>query len=1499
MFAYAVLVGENIFCVDDRNSILVTISDELNIVIPALTTSTANYLDINISQIEEIVRERKEFNLPSSSSPSKQFEVLTIVISKSSEWAYYFNARGLFANSIDLVFTSALTASTVQQSIASIRSRIASNLRTSQSGPVDVSEQLLEGFHEPSALQLATQRSEELSIDLTNATSDANETPQKHNLTSGAYLSLPECDESPLEDFDQLQLKASVTSPHDAHTPQPMPSIYGAMSPVEPHQFGGLSLKLTAFEYDFEETSDDEVSSSAERLGGPSLSKSAQANWDFQRTLVNSFSGHRAVGSPGKVPSIEQDESHDRLYHAKPRTYKTQKERANQANPHPYERLDQRGASKFFPPPDTNVGKLDRQGLTKLSQRMRRNVGEPPVGLSAIPEPTLGDVTKMDKSKCEDPRPAFGKTRLLPNRQPRNSEVSRARGKGQAGGTSKTASTDPQDRGEDDFDIPSSPKKAPNVPTAIMYAQSSLEPGRHPKVKPILPPMLMLGCSSKRPESRMHEGRRPNSITGKTASIPSKRIRNNEGDDAMDHKNRNAGFVDQARESEGPQRQRKKQLNRKSQPRTKPIKAKDDLAFSTHKAQNVHTDKSRNTKAVPVPLAQSRGRRVAALNANRKIQGLVESDASEEEDDEPTQKKEISTPRPGEKDRTPTSHASDLMGGNSRVANGNSRPLPISSGDSEGRIKNNEESAPITLAPPCATPTRNETRVDGSSDNVDLLIREILPPENEVTQGANTGQPLPVNASDTVPLDCRSGHELESELPNVKFKILEVQDSTSATFNNNTSLVQGLVHNKTVPLPTLTYKTVVPEVHRSDYFDATGNLGGGFFEDATAFSREDTNSSVKNPTDEEGTTKPPTLDSNVRDVHNPNAGESAIIEKISRVTDACTNPIKSTPKFSIEAKVQSTLSSVNNSNFPITTGKIPQEDCQAQASILTKMAAPSLNKTIRDEIAAGGTKKASVSNKQAGGLDAMRPDLDLETENDVPGLNQTLPPRKLQQDTVDDSALLSVTKSSQQRPTTSTPVQVQKATPYALEAANVTESGQRGKATSINEISLEGFYKSPNLRSRNPGSGMTDEGLFRGSLKRPMPSAIRVEHVQHGQQGGSKKGFSSAKTANTPPKSTRQSLLFKDEAIRADEPMTAPLDSNRKPNVISFDSKGPRNQGTVSSRKVKPIQEVEAEQPEMSWTVKDRTLKRKIQDFQDNLSLVQHDAVVKRPRTSIDVPQTRDKAPQIQKRNISIIKESTQKPSSQSSRCDENGSPLPFVHSRRMGFQRNGRQILFENTAQSPDAKEGAQDGYELQDGLGVLNLGLPLQDLSPPPASTFRIVPSTCTKQRPSSPNAPSSIIEEYTAHKVGSSDKFVNIRTDNVVMAVRPADPFVGIQQNHQNIFMELLRRSSNVDRSTSANAPTVDEDPEKTLVTDGQAQDKNILNTAPSTSASSSSDSSQSNEHSPPAESSSSESGSDEEDGWFAALQPHQGETLEVLLEISHVSQALLSLELFVVD
>lgn len=1506
VFAYAVSVGEKTYCVDEQNAILVTISDEMNIVIPASTTSTANYLDINISQIKEIIRERRKFNFQSRSSTSKLFEVLTIGISKSSEEAYYFNARGFFADSINLVFISAGAASTVQQRILSIKSRIACNLEISQSEPLDISQQC-EDFDARSATQQATQLSVEPCNDLAIATRQANETSRKSSIDSVAHLSPSECDESPLERIHQSLLKTSVASRHGGDSPQLIALIDSAMSPVELHQFDELSLKLTTVEYSFEDSSSDELPSPAKKLGEPSLSESCQGIWDRQLAPVNSYGGLLANGYAVKIPSIEHDEHHDSLYHAKPGTYTTLKKPIDQANPKSYERVNQREASRVDLPPNVNEGKLGRQGLTKLSQRMRRNVGEPPVGLSIIPKIMHGDATKIDERKREDLRPALKKNLSFSDRKPRDLSLSKVRSKGPTGGNSKAASMIRLDRCEDEFDFPISAKKAPKVSTVDLPARIAImcASDRQPSTQPISPPKPILKRSSKRPEVRIHDEGRPKAITGTTASIPSKRIRNQEEDDAIDPTNCNAGLdVDQAKESEVLQRQRKKQLNRKSQPRTKRIRAKDDLAFSTHKAQNPKINKSIKQRAVPVPLAQSRSRRIAALTANRKIQGLIESAASEDEEDfESLHEKGKSITRldrENRTDRTPTSHASILTKDKSGERNANSRPTLITPRKYEARVMKNHGSATITSALPRSMLKINESEKVGRLDSVDLAS-ELLEPPNGLINGTNTRQRLPVNGSDTPPLDGRSARQLQSELPSVKLKMLEIQDSAS-TADNSTLQEQGLVHDNTMPVHNFAIKIVTPEVHASDRVDALDDIGGGFFEEATAFSHEDNTRLMKNHT-EEGIANPPILDSNFENIHDANACEEGNVENISRAAHTSTNIIKSTPKVSLAAKLQSALSGVKNSHFPTKRVSKLRGTRKKGALPRTEVTSPLLGQIVCDKMAANGSKETIVSYKPAVGPNAVLSQQSPANENGAQSLKKTVQSQELQPSPVEDLTLPLVTKPSHRTPPTDTKVDVPRTTPYTLGAANFVKNGGSNIFAPVNEVSLQRIHRSPKSLRLDPDSRMINAEACKRNPEGRILSAIRINKVQHGlqelskqTQELSKQKLGPAEPANLAPKSKPGAVLFEDEVVHAEKRSKTPLDSDRKPNVISFDSKGPRNQGVVSSQIVRPIQAKENQKPEFSGYCKDKTLKRTIQDFsEDSFGSGQQDAVVKRPRTSMDVPPILEKAPErVQKRSISIVKESAQKPSSQSTRVDKNGSPLPFVHFRKINLQRNGRQIPFETAAQSPTAEKGAEDGNGLlmsKDRLEILSPGLSFpQDPSPPSPLGFRFVPSSYTKHRPSSPNAPSGIIAEYTAHKVDSSGKFVNIRTDNVVMAVRPPDPFVGIQRNHQNKFTELLRRSSNIpDKGSSAIGPSVNEDLAKTLVNGGLAQEKNNSDTA--SSSSSSSDSSRSNKHSQPEDPSSSEGGGDEEDDWAAALQPHQCETLGVLFQISHVSQAAL--------
>ncbi|MCJ1468334.1 hypothetical protein MMC07_006962 [Pseudocyphellaria aurata] len=1510
VFAYAVIVGEKTYSVDEQSVILVTISNELNIVIPADTGNSANYLDIDISQIEKITDEKKDFHLQSSSSPSKLFEVLTIWISKASEEACYFNARELCADSINLVFTSVVAASTVRQSVLSMRSRIGRNLETSQSEPVDISQLLSEDFDEPSPMQLATHLSEEPSNDLANAISQGNENQSKSE-DLVAHLSIPECDKFSPGFTYRTRSKASVASPNETDSPQVMTLIDAAISPIEPHQFDELSHKLTTVEYNFENTSDDELPSPAKRIDRFSQSENDQAIRDRQRNLWKHYRGVPAQGCQFKLPSVV-DEDDDSLYHAKTVTYTSRKKDANRANSRSCETVDQRGASKISPRPGVKAGNLGRQGLTKLSQRLRRDVGEPPVGLPDLPELAHDDAAKGDERRIEVLRPAVKRNRLSPNGQHGDFELSRVQSKRRVCGNSTITSADNQNRRGEYFDFPTSAEKAqkaPKVPVshlptpiAIMYAQDSSKSRGLAKTKPV-PPKCTPNCS-KRPESRIRDGVRPKAITNTTTFIPSKRIRYSGEDDTTDQTDRAVGLGSHAKGPERPQRQSKKQSNRKSQPRPKHITAWDDLAFSTHKAQNAKpnksgkqpkhitakdeltfsTHKAQNAKpnksgkpmAVPVSLAKSRTRRVAALNANKRIQDLTKSDASEdEENDEQINEKGKSKSPIGQKPTTP-------LRKNNSETNADPRPSLATSREHEGQIEKVHERDTTSTVFPSVMPTNCQKKKAGSLDSVDLLTNELVPSVNGVIHSTKMRQGQPMNRSDTFPLDGHSGHQLQNELLNVYPRKLEVQNSTPA-INSSTLTEQNHVHNEIIPLHTFTSKTVVPEILPSDDLDALNNTGGGFFEDATAFSHEDTSILAK-PLTDKGTSQLPMRDSNFKNTRDPNACENPIIDKTSRVANASKNSIKSTPKVSIAAKLQSALSSVKNMRFSARTEK-KQKAPQSSASVLTDVTAPVLDKTVRGKMAARDTKTRIAFRNQLTTSDAERRDRGPVIENDLQKLKRVLQPREIRPTPTVDSVLPTLTKSSHRTPTMNTQIRVPVATSHALEATDVAGNGVSDKVTSVSEISLQRVLESPKSLSLNADC-WTNSECFKRNQQGQISSATILQYPQYGLQGGSKQERDSARSANVAPMSNPGAFGFEDEVVSAENSTRAPLDSDRKPNVISFDSKGPRNQGMVSSLRAKPIQASEDQKPEMSSAFKENTLKRTIQELgYDSFGAVQNYVIVKRPRTSVDVPRTRENAPEKpQKPGISIIKESTQKPSSQSTRVDENGSPLPFVRSRK-----KGRQISFETAAQSPVTQQGAKDRHDLcmsMDGFEVLSPGSPILEDSPvPSASSFCFVASSCIKHRPSSPNAPSGTFEDYTAHKVDSSGNFVNIRTDNVVMAVRPPDPFVGIQQNQSNNFIELLRRSSSKpDQISLGNVTSLNEDPDKTLLTRDVVQEKSKPDAASSSSSSLRSDSSQSNEHSPP-DPPSSEGGSNEVDEWAAALKPHQGETLEVLYEISH--------------
>lgn len=342
------------------------------------------------------------------------------------------------------------------------------------------------------------------------------------------------------------------------------------------------------------------------------------------------------------------------------------------------------------------------------------------------------------------------------------------------------------------------------------------------------------------------------------------------------------------------------------------------------------------------------------------------------------------------------------------------------------------------------------------------------------------------------------------------------------------------------------------------------------------------------------------------------------------------------------------------------------------------------------------------------------------------------------------------------------------------------------------------------------------------------------------------------------------------ESHSAKRHLKTPLDVDRKCKIISFDSKGPRNQGIPSSQKPRRGLVPRCRSPELSTSVKVTGLKRKGQGDNDSeVNLVSHvGSPAKRARKNIDVARTRDSASRRGLKCESSIKHTEHKASSQSTRVDANGSPLPFIHSCKINLARPAIQ---------PNSIPDGHNCILHVDNLQKSDCGFlsPQARLSAQNFQKYDATPST---------------VDKYTAHKLHSRSTSIDIQSHYVLEGARPL-PWADLYKDGLKSFMDMLQRSSknSCEQDISALATTMNQDPEKTLVkaTAKQEQISSSIYSRESSSLRSSSPSSYSGDDSPSDDPSSSERGDDAGDELAAEFQPHQVKTLDVLCNISIVS------------
>ena len=394
------------------------------------------------------------------------------------------------------------------------------------------------------------------------------------------------------------------------------------------------------------------------------------------------------------------------------------------------------------------------------------------------------------------------------------------------------------------------------------------------------------------------------------------------------------------------------------------------------------------------------------------------------------------------------------------------------------------------------------------------------------------------------------------------------------------------------------------------------------------------------------------------------------------------------------------------------------------------------------------------------------------------------------------------------------------------------------------------------------------------------------------------------KTVSTGPRrpaaetKLRPSANFETISARTkpDEDAGTPLpDPHRKSLLISFDASGPKNQGTILVGGSRFTTDVRAIHPREEEPQGPHTQKRKVAAFVDDRLPWEHAQLAKRQKHSNVTPSVRKSALKpIRKPSPLIVQEKVQRLSSQSTRVDENGSPLPFVHSRigavaaRDNLLENEETVCIDNGEQfvMHDEEPAWAEPY------------LPVRaNASISEASNLNFVNlSSNAKQQPSSPHA-ASIFASMPVHHLYHGGQIVNTKTNEAIVPAKPQDPFVGATTYPPGTFMTRLRNATEMGHQRQSEGVkkqrplagkarkslAMEDDPEDTLVEAALPRKRRKLsplsNSTSSSHGTSSRDSSPSDE---PDEESYAETVQ-----WQQMYEPHQGNMLEVLSHISNVS------------
>ncbi len=550
--------------------------------------------------------------------------------------------------------------------------------------------------------------------------------------------------------------------------------------------------------------------------------------------------------------------------------------------------------------------------------------------------------------------------------------------------------------------------------------------------------------------------------------------------------------------------------------------------------------------------------------------------------------------------------------------------------------------------------------------------------------------------------------------------------------------------------------------------------------------------------------------------------------------------------------------------------------------------------------------------------------------------------------------------------------------------AGLARPSKESKARALDENGVTPHEKANHVKSRRRHlySAMQVDGDGEYSLRQALKPTYetqptpRIEPKRKSEQIGD----SSNKKVKMAPRELPEEVSAKRKRAYNEEKTPPPVVSNR-PLMIGFSATGPRNQGTISTKKPRSPKDVRTNTPHVSKLRKHevsifdqveagfssaqeelgkplediqnkaknagsaqketrgspprkqaehlgtveavaarqanahdhRPEKRKPVPFVDEYAPWEHEPSTKRQKREIATPPTAQIHHPKMLPDISpaVFHDRSQRLHSQNTRVDENGSPMPCMITRNDSTAAD-EQYSDEDDGKDALAKARLEELCVLQDD--DLILPEPIHSLPPRVSAVSKSrrtarayqTLSNNSKQVPSSPHA-SSAFGMMPAHHLYHDGEIVNAETKESIVPINPQDPFSGATRKPRNSFMDALRKSSELaaerlvpranERENSGGAVmqqsmNVGEDPDKTLV-DKTLVEPNLKRRHKQVRVSDSSSSlrsGSSTQVSQSDESSEEESDSETETKWRKGLEPHQENMLECLLTISHVSNDL---------